>query len=190
MKLARIYGVYIYKSVLYENVLYFMIAFKVAIGRIQYLLSYEQWTIQIQYCAQLVEWVDMCRFAQTHLHFVWLYFSVEQSLTTRPVTHLQRSHDSLTEVTWLTTEFTWLACRGHMTLSAEVTWPVCRGHMTHLQRKGSHSRVCMFINIVRLALVTSVTWTPPFIPPVRCWGCVRVWMRVWMRCVKCVWELI
>ncbi len=30
----------------------------------------------------------------------------------------------------------------------------------------SHSRVSRFISIVREALVTSVTWTPPFGPPV------------------------
>ena len=32
---------------------------------------------------------------------------------------------------------------------------------------GSQSRVWRFMSIVRLALVTSVTWTPPLTPPVR-----------------------
>lgn len=32
---------------------------------------------------------------------------------------------------------------------------------------GSHSRVSRFISMVREALVTSVTWTPPSVPPVR-----------------------
>ena len=31
----------------------------------------------------------------------------------------------------------------------------------------SHSRVARSISMVRLALVTSVTWTPPLVPPVR-----------------------
>ncbi|MGC0378333.1 hypothetical protein RKD28_005849 [Streptomyces sp. SAI-229] len=31
----------------------------------------------------------------------------------------------------------------------------------------SHRMVCRFISMVREALVTSVTWRPPFTPPVR-----------------------
>jgi len=46
--------------------------------------------------------------------------------------------------------------------------------MTHSQRSGSHCSVCMFINMVRLALVTSVTCTSLLLPPVR--FCVRIHM--------------
>ena len=42
--------------------------------------------------------------------------------------------------------------------------------MTYLQRSGSHCRVWMFISMVRLALVTSVTCLPPFTPPGRFLG--------------------
>lgn len=43
----------------------------------------------------------------------------------------------------------------------------------HLNSSGSHWRVRMFISRVLLALVTSVTWTPPAVPPVSL--CERVW---------------
>ena len=36
-----------------------------------------------------------------------------------------------------------------------------------LRMSSSQSRVCRSISIVRLALVTSVTCTPPLVPPVR-----------------------
>lgn len=39
--------------------------------------------------------------------------------------------------------------------------------LAHLHRSSSHFSVWMFISIVLLALVTSVTWTPPLTPPVR-----------------------
>ena len=42
-----------------------------------------------------------------------------------------------------------------------------RGMPMSLRISGSQSRVSRFISIVRLALVTSVTWTPPSTPPVR-----------------------
>ena len=35
-----------------------------------------------------------------------------------------------------------------------------------MQREGSHFKVWRFISMVLLALVTSVTCTPPFTPPV------------------------
>lgn len=40
----------------------------------------------------------------------------------------------------------------------------------YLHSSMSHSRVCILNSIVRLALVTSVQWTPPFCPPVKFWG--------------------
>lgn len=39
-----------------------------------------------------------------------------------------------------------------------------------LQSSESHSMVWMLKSMVRLALVTSVQWTPPLLPPVRHWG--------------------
>lgn len=41
-----------------------------------------------------------------------------------------------------------------------IFWP-------YLQRKSSQQSVLIFISIVRLALVTSVMWQPPLVPPVR-----------------------
>lgn len=39
--------------------------------------------------------------------------------------------------------------------------------LANLQSSGSHCMVWMLKSMVRLALVTSVQWTPPLLPPVR-----------------------
>ncbi len=44
---------------------------------------------------------------------------------------------------------------------------MARGMPMSLRMSGSQSRVARFISMVRLALETSVTWTPPSTPPVR-----------------------
>jgi hypothetical protein len=44
---------------------------------------------------------------------------------------------------------------------------ISRGIPNNSSSSSSHSRVARFISMVRLAFVTSVTWAPPSIPPVR-----------------------
>jgi hypothetical protein len=45
---------------------------------------------------------------------------------------------------------------------------MARGMSKIRSSSSSHCSVARFISIVRLALVTSVAWTPPSLPPVSC----------------------
>ena len=56
----------------------------------------------------------------------------------------------------------------YTSLDALMAGSMAYGMPRSLRMSGSHSKVSRFISIVRLALETSVTCTPPLGPPLRC----------------------
>src|SRR5919108_3597 len=56
----------------------------------------------------------------------------------------------------------------YTSLEALMSGSIARGIPSRLRISSSQSSVSRFMSSVRLAFVTSVTWTPPLAPPVSC----------------------